>query len=497
MSDDIHDLFIVGGGINGAGIARDAAGQGLKVLLCDAGDLGGATSSASSKLIHGGLRYLEHGEFRLVRDALRERQTLLRIAPHIVSPLRFVMPHVPGLRPAWMIRLGLFLYDHLARRGPLRGSRGLNLRTAPEGAPLKDTIRKGFAYSDCWVDDARLVILNCRDAADRGAEILPRTACTSARQEDGLWEATLEDGRTIRARALVNATGPWAGDLDRAVLGAQDASHVRRVKGSHIVVDRLYDGDHAYILQNPDRRVVFAIPYEGRFTMIGTTEEAFDGNPRDAAISADETAYLLDTVARFFKSPASEDAIRWRFAGVRPLYDDGTSNASAVTRDYVFDLVAEEGSAPRLSIVGGKLTTYRKLADHALSLLLPKLGRHHESWTADAPLPGGDIADADFAAFRAELGARRPALPAALLDRFAHAYGSRIDGLLGDARDIADLGEDFGAGLHRREVDFLRETEWATSAEDILWRRTKLGLHIGDEGMARLAACLDGDISSP
>ncbi len=384
-----YDIVVIGGGINGAGIARDAAGQGLKVLLCEKDDLASATSSASSKLIHGGLRYLEHGEFRLVRKALKEREVLLRNAPHIVWPLRFVLPLDQGLRPAWLIRLGLFLYDNLAGRRRLGGSRAINLTAGPEGAPLQDRIRKGFLYSDCWVDDARLVILTCLDAAERGAEICPRTACIAARREDGLWKVTLTGARqgTVTARALVNAAGPWVDDVQQDVIGRDTPDRLRLVKGSHIIVDRMYDGEQAYILQNTDRRVVFALPYQTDFTLIGTTDVPFDGDPAEAEITPEEIQYLCGAVNRVFRKQLTGADVRGSYAGVRPLFNDGDVNASAVTRDYVFDLDAPEGAAPLLSIYGGKITTYRQLAEHALADLSPKLGVENQPWTATPLCP--------------------------------------------------------------------------------------------------------------
>jgi glycerol-3-phosphate dehydrogenase len=479
---DACDLLVIGGGINGVGIARDAAGRGLKVVLCERGDLAGGTSSASSKLIHGGLRYLEQYEFRLVREALAEREVLLGIAPHIARPMRFVLPHNAGLRPAWMIRIGLFLYDHLARRSKLPGSEGLKLRSRPEGTPLKPALEKGFAYSDCWVDDARLVVLNAMDAAARGAEILTRTACTAARRAGNLWHATLvgEDGvqREITARALVNAAGPWVSEVQRQVLGTNSEEHLRLVQGSHIVVPRLYEGEHAYILQNPDERIVFVIPYEGEFTLIGTTDIPYGGDPAKVEISQDEIAYLCASVDRYFERPVTPADVVWSYSGVRPLYDDSAKNPSAVTRDYVFDITGGgDGTPPLLSIFGGKLTTYRKLAEHALEKLGPFIGVPQRSWTGTAPLPGGDFADGDIAAFTAALAAKHPWLPPNLARRYARSYGTRAETIIGPARSLADLGEHFGAGLYAREVEYLVAEEWAKSPDDILRRRTKLVLH--------------------
>lgn len=475
---DIYDLLIIGGGINGAGIARDAAGRGLRVLLCEKDDLASATSSASSKLIHGGLRYLEYGEFRLVRKALKEREVLLNAAPHIVWPLRFVLPLDENARPAWLIRLGLFLYDNLAGRRRLGGSRSVRLQKAPEGAPLKPHLKKGFLYSDCWVDDARLVILTCVDARERGADIRPRTACTRARREDGLWRVTLEGEHPgeVTARALVNAAGPWVDQVQERVVGENEPKRLRLVKGSHIVVDRLYDGGQAYILQNTDKRVVFALPFLDRFTLIGTTDEDFEGDPAEVAISAAETAYLSAAVNRYFGRQIGPADVCWTYAGVRPLYDSGEQSASAVTRDYVFDLEAPEDSAPVLTIFGGKITTYRQLAEHALRELLPALGREAKPWTANATLPGGDFPDGDFDAFLAGLQAAYPFLPAPLAHRYARQYGTRAHRMLERAAAVEDLGEELRPGLYQREADYLRAEEWAATEDDILWRRTKLGL---------------------
>ncbi len=519
------DLLIVGGGINGAGIARDAAGRGLSVVLCEQDDLASATSSASTKLIHGGLRYLETYEFRLVREALIEREVLLRAAPHIIRPLEFVLPHDSEMRPAWMVRLGLFLYDnlgwHLGGRGKLPGSHGIDLRRDPAGRPLKPAFTKAFGYSDCWVDDARLVVLNAVAAAERGAEILTRTRLTSARREGGLWQATLEPNgsggpgggqgggrpRQIVARALVNAAGPWVVDVQGRISGAKRGSGLRLVKGSHIVVPRISAGEQAYIFQNPDRRIAFAIPYERDFTLIGTTDLPFEGDPGEVAITAEETAYLCTSVSRYFVEPVSPEDVVWSYSGVRPLYDDLGENISTVTRDYVFDVDLgpgdagggpNDGAAPLLSIFGGKITTYRKLAEHALDKLLPKLGAagaaggtggaSRPAWTEGAALPGGDLPGGDFDAFLAELQAARPWLPADLARRLARAYGTRVETLLGSARGLTDLGEDLGGGLHEAEAEYLMQREWALGADDILWRRSKLGLRLLRQGGAQEGA---------
>ena len=485
------DLLVVGGGINGAGIARDAVGQGFSVLLCERNDLAGATSSASTKLVHGGLRYLEYYEFRLVREALIEREVLLRAAPHIIWPMRFVLPHDRSMRPAWLVRLGLFLYDHLGGRKLLPGSRGLNLRRHPHGAPLKPEITKGFEYSDCWVEDSRLVALNARDAADRGATILTRTALVSARRAGDVWEATLEsaDGtrQTVHARALVNAGGPWVAEVLNQRAGLNTKSSVRLIKGSHIVVPKLHDGEQAYILQNDDRRIVFVIPYQEKFSLIGTTDVPYDADPGAVAIDESEIDYLCKVANRHFVKQVTPDDVVWTYSGVRPLYDDGADDPSAVTRDYVLELDGGNSVAPLLSVFGGKITTYRKLAEAALAKLLPALGADAKSWTATAALPGGDIADADFQRFLTTLEERCGWLPKPLARRLARAYGTRIERVLGDAMSLGDLGEDFGDGVYEAEIRYLMEQEWALSADDVLWRRSKLGLHVSAETKSRIA----------
>jgi len=477
------DLLVIGGGINGAGIARDAAGRGLKVVLVEQSDLASATSSASTKLIHGGLRYLEYGEFRLVREALIERERLLGLAPHIIWPLRFVLPHPPGLRPGWMIRLGLFLYDHLGGRQRLPKSHAVDLTRDPRGAGLDPSITRGYVYSDCWVEDARLVVLNARDAAERGAEILTRTRFVTAEKAGDHWLATVEnvvDGsrRQIEAPIMVNAAGPWVGDVLRQRLGDPDGKSPRLVKGSHIIVPKLFEGDHAYILQNPDKRIVFAIPYEGKFTLVGTTDIPYTADPGQVAIDPDETAYLAETVSRYFKKKVTPADVVWTYSGVRPLYDDAAANASAVTRDYVLDVQGAKGEPVLLSIFGGKITTSRRLAEHALEKLERFFAAPTKPWTATAPLPGGDLPNADFDAFLAGLQRAKPWLPADLARRLARAYGSRVDRILGTATDMAGLGQDFGGGLTQAEVVYLRDQEWAQTAEDVLWRRSKLGLHV-------------------
>ncbi len=495
------DLLIVGGGINGAGIACDAAGRGLSVMLCEQDDLGSATSSASSKLVHGGLRYLEHFAFRLVRESLSEREVLLANAPHIVQPLPFVLVHNDLLRPAWMIRLGLMLYDHLGVRRTLPGSRAVDLATAPEGVALKDGNRRGFIYADTRVDDARLVVLNALAAAEHGADILTRTECIAAGRHGGMWRARLKDRRTgavreVTARALVNAAGPWV-ETVLAGTGAASRYRLRLVQGGHVVVPRLYDGDHAYLLQQPDGRIVFAMPFEGDFTLIGTTETRFAGDPAGVAITPQEIDYLCEAANRYFRKTVSPDDVQWSFAGVRPLWGDGDGDASAVTRDYVLEVDAARGQAPILSVFGGKITTYRRLAETVLKRLgrwFPAMG---PPWTASAALPGGDLPRGGLTALIDDLGRDYPWLPGALAGRLAASYGTRARELLGDAAGTADLGANLGAGLHERELDFLIRTEWAESAEDVLWRRTKLGLRMTPQQRDALAARMAAPTASP
>jgi glycerol-3-phosphate dehydrogenase len=491
------DLLIIGGGVNGAGIARDAAGRGLAVMLCEQGDLAGATSSASSKLIHGGLRYLEYYRFRFVREALLEREVLLGIGPHVVWPARFILPHNKGLRPALVIEAGLFLYDWLARRNRLGRSRRLDLRTAKEGAPLKDHLTTGFAYSDCRVDDARLVVLNAVDARERGACIRTRTRCVSAKREGGMWRATLLDMREaaatiVTARALVNAAGPWATEVVNIANGREASKRLRLVKGSHIVVPRIYEGDQSYVLQNEDRRVIFVMPYETDYSLVGTTEIPFAGDPLKARISEEEITYLCAAVSRYFRKPLSPRDVAESFSGVRPLYDDGAAAASATARAYVLDLDAPPGQAPLLSIFGGKITTYRRLAEDAMGKLSPYLKPPRDKpWTATAPLPGGDMEEGDFDRFLRKLLGKYPWLNAATVARLGRAYGTRAEAVLGDARSARDLGADFGAGLFQAEIDYLIGQEFALTAEDILWRRSKLGLHLSRVEGARVSAYVD------
>lgn len=490
-----YDLLVVGGCINGAGIARDAAGRGLSVMLCEQDDLASHTSSSSTKLIHGGLRYLEYNEFGLVRKALQERETLLRAAPHIMWPLRFVMPHMPNLRPAWLIRIGLFLYDHLAKRELLPGSRGIDMRRHAAGAPLIDSIKRGFVYSDGWVDDARLVVLNAMDAKERGAEILTRTKLVSAERRGDEWEARLQhaDGsiRVVHARAIANAAGPWVGEVLHGALGRGAHHSVRLVKGSHIITRRLFDHDHAYIFQNPDKRIIFAIPYEHDFTLIGTTAVEYTNDPAKVAIDRDETQYLCDSINRYFKRKISPADVHWTYSGVRPLLEDeNAANASAVTRDYRLELDDGAG-APLLSVFGGKITTFRKLAEEAGDMLCRALGRDAKTWTAGVALPGGDIADAKFDGFASAFAKRHPWLPAALARRYARAYGTRAERVVDGAKSLADLGAEIAPGIHDAELRYLRDAEWATCAQDVLWRRSKLGLHVAPGTLDAVTAAVD------
>lgn len=476
------DLLIIGGGVNGTGIARDAAGRGLSVVLAEQDDLASHTSSASSKLIHGGLRYLEYYEFRLVREALAEREVLLASAPHIIHPLRFVLPHHAGLRPGWMLRAGLFLYDHIGGRMSLPGTRRVNLHSDPTGRPLKAQYGRGFEYSDAAVDDARMVALLAVDAAERGARILTRTRFIEARREGGLWRGVLEtragSRETVVARALVNAAGPWVQSVLGLAAVPPDGRAVKLVKGSHIVLPAMYEGAQAYTLQGGDGRVVFAIPYQDRFTLVGTTDIPYTADPAEVEASADEIAYLCRTSGDYFEKPITPADVVWSYSGVRPLFDDGADNASAVTRDYVLDLQGEAGDAPVLTIYGGKITTFRRLAEHALEELQGPLGFVAGPWTHDAKLPGGDLPDGDFERLRFEAQARYPWLAEPVLSRMCHAYGSRIGAVLADAKGWGDLGQDHGAGLTDREVQYLVRSEWAREPADILWRRTKLGLHM-------------------
>ena len=485
--EDMFDLAVIGGGINGAGIARDAAGRGARVLLLERGDLAEGTSSNSTKLIHGGLRYLEHYEFGLVREALSEREVLWGIAPHIIWPLRFILPHRPGLRPLWLLRLGLFLYDHIGGRKYLPAAESVTLASHPAGAPLKPEYTRAFAYSDGWVDDARLVVLNARDAADHGAEVCTRCEVTTLGREGDHWRIEA-GGETFRARAVVNAAGPRVLDLlGRA--GEPSQQKMRLVRGSHIVVKRLFDHDYAYFFQLPDGRIFFAIPYEQDFTLIGTTDVDHTEGLDKVAASAEEIAYLCAGASEYFRTPVTPADVVWTYSGVRPLVDDGSGKPEAATRGYRFEIDGAAGEAPLLSVFGGKITTYRELASEAVRLLVPHLPiLGGPEWTGAAPLPGGDFGRFDATTLARDLAARYPFLRTREAARLIRLYGTRAARLLGDATSVADLGEDFGHGLTAAEVDYLMAEEWARTPEDVLWRRTKLGLHFTPDETARLAA---------
>ena len=500
------DVLVVGGGINGVGIARDLAGRGWRVVLAEQDDLAAHTSSSSTKLIHGGLRYLEYCEFALVRKALQEREVLLKSAPHIMWPLRFVMPHEPSMRPVWMVRIGLFLYDHLAKREWLPASKVVDLRQDPVGAPLQDRYTRGFVYSDGWVDDARLVVLNAIDARQRGARILTRTRCTAAQRSATGWQVSLRSAhgqsRQVSARALVNAAGPWAEQFLRGTATSADGrslatKSLRLVKGSHIVVPRCFEHDHAYIFQNPDRRIIFAIPYERDFTLIGTTDQEIEGEPGQARIDAAEVAYLCEQASRYFKRAITPADVVWTYAGVRPLLDDASGDPSAVTRDYLLE--SNTQGAPLLSVWGGKITTFRKLAEEAADDVGHMLGEPRKPWTEGQSLPGGDLSawvgaaqrpDTDFERLLQAVQARHGWLPPALALRLCRAYGSRIDGVIGAATALTGLGAEVAPGLHEAELHFLMRDEWAVDAQDILWRRSKLGLHYTEPQCQQVAQWL-------
>ena len=474
LSETIYDVAVVGGGVNGCGIARDLSGRGARVALLEAGDLAGGTSSASTKLIHGGLRYLEHFEFGLVRESLAERERLWLIAPHVVRPMRFVLPHVPGLRPRWLVRAGLFLYDHLGGRKRLPATETIALSHHPAGAPLKPEYRHAFVYSDCWVDDARLVVLNARDAADRGADVRTRLPVTSLRREGGNWRIEVP-GEIVRARAVVNAAGPAV--LDVLASAHERPDHAMRlVRGSHIVVPQLFDHPYAYFFQLPDRRIFFAIPFEQDFTLIGTTDVDHHGGP--IAASAEEISYLCEGASRFFAQPVTPADVIWSYSGVRPLIDDGSGRPEAATRGYRLDLSDSSEGAPLLSVYGGKITTYRHLAEEAADLLCQRLpGIEGGAWTGTAPLPGGHFAPDDIVALEANFAARHPFLGDSAR-RIVRAYGTVAFDIFAGARTEADYGRHFGHGLTEREVRYLMEREWARTVEDILWRRSKLGLRL-------------------
>ena len=511
-ADRVLDVFVIGGGINGCGIARDATGRGLTVALAEMNDLASATSSASTKLFHGGLRYLEYFEFRLVREALIEREVLLKAMPHISWPMRFVlpfhkdmrfesdtptsrllsiiMPWMKGRRPAWLIRLGLFLYDNLGGRKLLPGTKTLNLRDTPEGVPLQSSFKTAYEYSDCWIEDSRLVALNARDAHDRGAVIMTRTKVVSAERRDGIWAITTEDMATgeraqWHARSLVNAGGPWVENVVRGVTRINSAEGVRLVRGSHIVTHKLFDHDKCYFFQGTDGRIIFAIPYETDFTLIGTTDAEHENLAEKPVCTDEERDYLLAFASDYFAKPVTADDIVWTYSGVRPLYDDGASSATAATRDYVLSLDTN-GGAPVLNVFGGKITTYRRLAESAVEKLQPLLGNDRETWTADPPLAGGDFAVGAFDKLVDGLAENTPWLQKAVVRRLVRAYGTEAAIIIGDATSEKDLGTHFGAGLYQAEVDWLMQHEFAQTAEDVLWRRTKLGLRFDDKATAKL-----------
>ncbi len=509
-----YDLFIIGGGINGCGIARDAAGRGLSVALAEMNDLASATSSASTKLFHGGLRYLEYLEFRLVREALKEREVLLRAMPHISWPMRFVLPYhrdmrfetetptsrllglvmpwMKGRRPAWLIRLGLFMYDNLGGRKILPGTTTLDLADSPEGAPLQGKFRKAYEYSDCWVEDSRLVVLNARDAAARGARVMTRTRVVSAERAGGLWRITLDaDGAqtALTAKMLVNAGGPWVGDILRNTVHSNSREGVRLVRGSHIVTRRLYDHDKCYFFQGTDGRIIFAIPYEGDFTLIGTTDSEHDDPSNRPVCTPAERDYLLDFASQYFRTPVTEQDVVWTYSGVRPLYDDGAKSATAATRDYVLK-IDDAGGAPLLNVFGGKITTYRRLAEAALSKIAPFFPGTPGPWTAGVPLPGGDFPVDGVTDLIARLRAAHPFLDDRWARRLVRAYGTEAADLLAGANTAADLGEDFGATITARELDWAMDREWVQTADDFLWRRTKLGLRLDEAQTARVAGYL-------
>ena len=485
--ENSYDLLVVGGGVNGAGIARDAAGRGLSALLVEKGDLAGATSSSSSKLIHGGLRYLEHYEFRLVAEALAEREVLLRVAAHLVWPARFVMPHVPELRPRWMIRAGLFLYDHLARRASLPGSKAVRLDAPPYNSGLKPQLKHGFIYSDCRVDDARLVVANAMDARARGVRVLTRTECLKAKREAGLWKAKLSNGEQVSAKAIVNAAGPWVKTVLNSHLSQPSRDAVRLVKGSHIVLPRLYEGEHAFILQNDDRRVVFMIPYGDLHTLVGTTDIPVAGEDALPVADAEEIDYMCRAINRYLARPSRPEDVVWKYSGVRPLYDDGTADPSAVTRDYTLRVDDDAGRAPVLSVFGGKITTYRRLAEQAMDKLAPYFPGLKPAWTHHTPLSGSDFGGVPRIEARDAFFGSHPHIPEATLRPIFRRHGAHAQAVVGDG----DLGEDLGAGLTEREVRYFVEHEWARTAEDVLWRRTKAGLLMSHAQRERVAKILD------
>ena len=497
MNDtNLYDIFVIGGGINGCGIARDAVGRGYSVFLAEKNDLASGTSSSSTKLIHGGLRYLEHYEFRLVREALMEREVLWSIAPHIIWPMRFVLPHHKGLRPAWLLRLGLFLYDNLGGRKLLPATRVLDMKADPAGKPLKPMFSKAFEYSDCWVNDARLVVLNARDAADRGAEIRTRTKVSRVLREDGVWHVEINDlasgkTETVKARILINAAGPWVDEVLRSAAISNKTKNVRLVQGSHIVIPKKFDDPRAFFFQNQDERIIFAIPYESDFTLIGTTDHDYDGNPDQAGITDQEIDYLCAAASEYFAEPVKREDVVWTYSGVRPLYDDGASAAQEATRDYVLVGEGEANEGFLINIFGGKITTFRRLSEAVLEKVEDRLGKRGESLTGKAKLPGGDFETTGFDDGLAKLKQEYPFLPGDLAFRLFRLYGTVANTILGSAKSLEDLGRNFGGDLYEAEVRHLVDNEWARSADDILWRRTKRGLVLSQEEAAGLAAYID------
>lgn len=480
---EFQDIFIIGGGINGVGIARDAAGRGFSVTLCEANDLGSGTSSASTKLVHGGLRYLEHYEFMLVRKALKEREVLWKMAPHIIWPLRFILPYHSGLRPAWMLRLGLFLYDYIGGRKLLPPTKSINLQTHATGAPLKGDFKKGFEYSDCWIEDSRMVVLNAQDTVAKGGDIRTRTKVTKAEKITGGWQVTVEDQRNgainiIKAKLLINAAGPWVDEVLAQAMGRNDAKNVRLVRGSHIVVPKMFDHDRCYIFQNTDDRIIFAIPYERDFTLIGTTDADHGKTMGEVKISEEETNYLCEMASAYFKKPITQDDVVWTYSGVRPLYDDGATKAQEATRDYVIRQEGDLETGVLLNIFGGKITTYRVLGEAMMDEVESLLGKRGPAWTESSTLPGGDFGPEDYDKICAQYAAQYPDIDAALIARFVRAYGTRTLTLLEGKTDMASLGQYFGAGLYEAEIRYQMDHEWSESADDVLFRRTKLGIRL-------------------
>jgi glycerol-3-phosphate dehydrogenase len=498
-SSDSVDIFVIGGGVNGASVARDAVGRGYSVALAEMNDLASGTSSAATKLVHGGLRYLEHYEFRLVHEALAEREVLWAAAPHIIWPLRFVLPHHKGLRPAFVLRAGLAMYDYMGGRRLLPPTKTLNLTQDVTGKPLKPGYRLGFEYSDCWVEDSRFVVLNARDAANKGARIHVRTKVTSVRRDNGGWTIDLngEDGRqAVHAKLVVNAAGPWVDQVITGAMGKNGARNVRLVKGSHLVVRKLYDHDRCYIFQNADGRIIFAIPYETDFTLIGTTDEDYKGDPKDVRISDGETDYLLSAASEYFAKPVTRDQIHWSYSGVRPLFDDGASAAQEATRDYVLKVDGDAASGAAVNVFGGKLTTSRRLAESVLEKIEEVLGKRGAPWTKTSKLPGGDFEPLAFEAEARRLHKDYANLPSTLTRRLMRLYGTKAREILGRAETVRDLGQHFGADLYRAEVDYLVAQEWARTAEDVLWRRTKLGLRMSADESAALEDYLAGQVAA-